>query len=341
MPRARSHPRGRPRGRRPDDGASAVEYAVLLAGAVLGIFAVIVGLKSSFGAAFSDASDNQAVVSDGSTVAPSNGPTSTLPPPATPVVTAVPGNGFADISWSPISGATSYVVTIGPNGSCTVTGATARCTGLTNGTTYAVGVVARAPSGNSGTGTVSVVPRTVPGAPTNVVATPGNGTVSLTWSAPSSDGGSPITNYIVTNSPSGGTCAVSGTTATCTGLTNNTTYTFTVVATNAAGNGAGATATAKPTSAISVPRGGSNWTENYTGIVVGNPTCSITTTPSGQNVGSCSFTNANPDQLVFNPRSSATVGTNVTIVWTICTAQNRQGQCTASTTVTRDFVIAN
>ncbi len=69
MPRARRHPRGRPRGRRPDDGASAVEYAVLLAGAVLGIFAVIVGLKSSFGAAFSDASANQAVVSDGSTVA--------------------------------------------------------------------------------------------------------------------------------------------------------------------------------------------------------------------------------------------------------------------------------
>src|SRR5439155_1881010 len=36
-----------------------------------------------------------------------------------------------------------------------------------------------------------------PGAPTNLQAIPGNGNVSLTWSAPSSDGGSPITTYTV------------------------------------------------------------------------------------------------------------------------------------------------
>ncbi len=332
----RSHPRVR--GRFDDQGASAVEYGVLLAGAVLGIFAVIVGLKTSFGNAFSNASDNQAVVSDGSTVAPSNGPSSVLPPPATPIVTAVPGNGTAAISWSPVDGATSYLVTC-PGGNVTVSApaTTTTCSGLTNGTNYSVGVVARAPSGNSGTGTVAVTPRTTPGAPRNVVATPGNGTVTLTWDAPSSDGGSPITTYTVSNSPSGGTCTVTGNSATCTGLTNNTTYTFTVIATNAAGNGPGATATAKPTSSISVPRGGNDWTENYLPANFGLDSCSVTPSQvGGQTIGSCSFSNGNPDRIVFNPRSSAPVGTAVSVTWTICT----NSRCTTTATVTRDFVIA-
>ncbi len=329
MPRARSHPRGRPRGRRPDDGASAVEYAVLLAGAVLGIFAVIVGLKSSFGAAFSDASANQAVVSDGSTVAPSNGPTSTLPPPATPVVTAVPGNGSATINWSPVSGATSYVVTIGPGGSCSVSGTTATCTGLTNGTTYAVGVVARAPSGNSGTGTVSVVPRTIPGAPTALTADPANGGgVTIGWAAPANDGGSPITGYTVTSSPAGGTCAVSGNSATCTGLTPGTNYTFSVVATNAAGNGPAATVqevaptpvsrTATVTENFAAPRG------------YNRSTCTV----SPASAGACSYTTSGTDRITFDPTNTAPVGTAVTVTWTFLDRNNN-----TLTTITRTYYL--
>ena len=83
---------------------------------------------------------------------------------------------------------------------------------------------------------------TAPGAPTGVAAAPGNGTATVTWTAPT-DGGSPITSYTVT--PYVGTTAQTPTTvtgspdgdATITGLTNGTTYTFTVTATNAVGTG--------------------------------------------------------------------------------------------------------
>jgi len=77
-----------------------------------------------------------------------------------------------------------------------------------------------------------------------VTATAGDASASVSWAAPLSDGGSPITGYVVTSSPAGGTCPVVGTTAACTGLTNGTTYTFSVVAVNAVGNGPAAVSNA-------------------------------------------------------------------------------------------------
>src|SRR5947209_12342792 len=50
----------------------------------------------------------------------------------------------------------------------------------------------------------------VPGAPTNVVATAGNGQASVGWSPPASTGGSPITGYTVTASPGGATASTAG-----------------------------------------------------------------------------------------------------------------------------------
>ena len=73
-----------------------------------------------------------------------------------------------------------------------------------------------------------------PGAPTDVTAIPGDGQVVLSWMAPS-DGGSPITLYTVISSPGGITTTSITTSATVTGLTNLTSYTFTVIASNARG----------------------------------------------------------------------------------------------------------
>ncbi len=79
----------------------------------------------------------------------------------------------------------------------------------------------------------AVHPTGAPGAPTGVTATAGDGQASVSWRAPSHDGGSAITGYTVTSSD-GQTATTNGaTTVTVTGLTNGTAYTFTVTATNA------------------------------------------------------------------------------------------------------------
>ncbi len=76
-----------------------------------------------------------------------------------------------------------------------------------------------------------------PGKPTGATAVPGNGTATLSFAAPASDGGDSINSYIVTASPSGPTATGPASPIAITGLTNGTSYTFTVSATNSIGTG--------------------------------------------------------------------------------------------------------
>lgn len=82
---------------------------------------------------------------------------------------------------------------------------------------------------------------TVPGAPTIGTAIAGNGQVTVSFTAPTSDGGSPITGYVVACTPVGGgtTVTATGTASpiTVTGLTNGVAYTCTVSAINSVGTG--------------------------------------------------------------------------------------------------------
>ena len=82
----------------------------------------------------------------------------------------------------------------------------------------------------------------LPSAPRSVVAASGNVQLTVTWVAPNSTGGSPITDYIVERSNNGGTSwtqivrPVSTLTSyVATGLTNGTAYVFKVIAVNAVG----------------------------------------------------------------------------------------------------------
>jgi len=113
-------------------------------------------------------------------------------------------------------------------------------------------------------GTLSFT-KTIPDAPTIGTATLGNAQATVSFTAPSSDGGSVITSYTATSSPGGITGTLSQAESgsiTVTGLTNDTAYTFTVTATNAIGTSTASapsgsvTPTPTPTSQVSNGSGG-------------------------------------------------------------------------------------
>ena len=86
-----------------------------------------------------------------------------------------------------------------------------------------------------------------PGSPTGVLANPATSQAQVSWTPPSGNGGSEITGYTVTPYI-GGTAqtpvnvSASTTSTTVTGLTNGTSYTFTVAAKNSAGTGSASAA---------------------------------------------------------------------------------------------------
>lgn len=110
--------------------------------------------------------------------------------------------------------------------------------GLTNGSAYDFRVSAVNDVGQgSASVSASAMPVTVPDAPTIGTATTGNGQAVVTFTAPAFDGGSTVNSYTVTSSPGGFTGVGSVSPITVTGLTNGTSYTFTVTANNSVGTG--------------------------------------------------------------------------------------------------------
>jgi large repetitive protein len=178
------------------------------------------------------------------------GAATTTPDPPTGAV-AIAGNGSASVAFSPPAsdgGAaiTGYAATCGSaDGGATgnTSGAASPLvvTGLTNGHTYTCTITATNSVGTSAPSEASnaFVPATVPDLPTGAVATAGNSSASVAFSAPASDGGAAITGYTAscTSSTGGATGSTSGPASplVVTGLTNGDTYTCTVTATNAVG----------------------------------------------------------------------------------------------------------
>lgn len=99
-------------------------------------------------------------------------------------------------------------------------------------------------------------PPTGPGAPGVASGLPGSGRVNLSWTAPVSNGGAPITDYVVQFSSNNGTSWTTfndgtslATSTVVTGLTNGANYVFRVAAVNSAGAGV-----FSPASAVVTPR---------------------------------------------------------------------------------------
>ncbi|QJD86852.1 S-layer homology domain-containing protein [Cohnella herbarum] len=185
-------------------------------------------------------------------------------PDAPTGVTATTGNGEATVSFTAPaydggSAITGYTITSSPGG-LTASGSSSpiKITGLTNGTDYVFTVVATNAEGDSIASAASnaVTPMTVPDAPTNVQAKVGNGEATVSFTAPAYNGGSAITGYTVTSIPGGLTATGTASPIKITGLTNGTSYTFTVTAANAAGGSVSSASSSAVTPSVPPAGGG-------------------------------------------------------------------------------------
>ena len=170
-------------------------------------------------------------------------------------VSAVGASQALKVTWAPgasnggsaIVSFTATAKLLSTTKSCTATGAGATtCTisALVNGANYAVTVIATNSLGPSvASSPVNATPAAVPSAPTQLKVTPAAGSIGLSWSAPSSNGGSAITGYAVSASPGGATCTTTAVILHCTisSLVPTTGYTFDVRAVNIVGASAPAT----------------------------------------------------------------------------------------------------
>jgi hypothetical protein len=165
----------------------------------------------------------------------------------------VTGVDMADFSLTTTSGIAAGTVSgvVGSGAGYTVTVGNISGNGslrldLKGSGTGIVDAVGNPAAGYAGGSLHTVAVPAAPGAPTGAAATAGNGQATVTFTAPASDGGNPITRYTATAAPGGATeyCDVptgSPTGTVCpiafTGLANGTSYTFTVKATNTVGTG--------------------------------------------------------------------------------------------------------
>jgi hypothetical protein len=154
---------------------------------------------------------------------------------------------------------------------------------LSPGENYAVTVSAStSPSdyvyGMSSTST-SVTPFAAPGAPTVTAVLTSETTAQVTWSA-SSANGSAVTLYTVTASPGSHSCTWTSGPLSCTitGLSDSTSYSFTVVATNTAGNGPTSTVFAQSTESTTTSTSSTTSTTSTTSSTSTIPNATTQTT---------------------------------------------------------------
>ncbi len=140
-------------------------------------------------------------------------------------------NGESAVVSAPLSLMTTPYATL--SGSIVTAKSVAATTAVTLNASYAEGGVTKTVGASV---TIRDVPQ-LPGAPTGVTAVAGRSQARISFTAPTSNGGSAITSYTVTASPGGLTASDSGSPITISGLHNGMAYTFTVRAYNAAGKG--------------------------------------------------------------------------------------------------------
>jgi fibronectin type 3 domain-containing protein len=220
-------------------------------------------------------------------------------PTAPTISSAVAGNGQVAITWTAPtsnggSSVTGYKVYRGTASGSEVLLATVgnvltySDTSVTNGVTYFYKVSAvNAIGTGSQSNEMSAVPKTVPSAPQNLSAASGNAQVVLTWTAPTSNGGSPVTGYKIYRGATAGSETLLTTvgnvlTYTDASVTNGATYYYAIAAVSSVGEGVrSGSVSAAPVAPATAPLAPQNLV-----AAAGNDQVSLTWTAPTSNGGS-------------------------------------------------------
>ena len=279
-------------------------------------------------------------------------------PGAPTLVSAIAGNASIVVTWSAGSNSgtaiTGYTATAtdaeNNTATCSAGGSSTTCTissGLTNGTEYSVTVVAINAKGSSvNSDALSATPKTVPSYPSIESLTPGDGTIEVIWSGPSSAGGGTLDGFRATATDSENnalTCSTDQTETGCTisGLTNGTQYSVVVQAHNEVGystaSGAGSATPRTVPSQVDAPTVTSlnaslkvEWTAPATG---GSTVTGYTATADdGSATYTCSWTSG-PLECTITGLTNGT-SYDVTVVATNAAGSSTPSDVTSETPVT-------
>ena len=199
------------------------------------------------------------------------------PKPSQPTLTFNADARSITVSGYTYTGATRYRINItSPDTTATLEESTSspHAISAVQGGTYLVKVQAETDTYRtafSDAASVDATPATVPDAPENLRGTAGDGTVTLTWEAPASNGGADVTKF--QSSPDGTnwtdvTGDATASTVAISGLTNGTFSTLSIRAVNIVGEGSHASVKVRPgTSATS--RWNATMTVGYQGPLLG------------------------------------------------------------------------
>ena len=218
---------------------------------------------------------------------------------------------FGGVSAPPSRTGTNTFTVTAPAG---VTGTVEAVATLNGGATLSLGNVSF-----GGTPAPDPVPATLASEPTSVEATPGDGSASVSWSAPASTGSFPVSHYLAMSTPGAHTCLVEAPALSCTvtGLTNGTAYTFTAKALTGAGWSAESIpsnvvvprASAKPTIVISGTREGKRIvvTGRSTGLDAGSTVTPYVARSLGEFTPGVPFAVGVDGSISWSRRASASV----------------------------------